>query len=74
MPRIRQQKIPTASDGEWIQPRMRRFSLMCCDCGLVHHFNFRIVRQGRRERVQFQAFRAPRLTGGARKSRKFQKR
>jgi hypothetical protein len=29
--------------GEWIRPRMRNFREQCCDCGLIHRLDFRIV-------------------------------
>lgn len=45
-------------DGEWVRP-MEGYRLRCCDCGLVHDLNFRIV-DGK---VEFQAFRNNRSTG-----------
>lgn len=39
--------------GEWVQPVPEGYFMKCCDCGLVHRMNFRIV-DGK---VQFQAFR-----------------
>jgi hypothetical protein len=29
--------------GEWTRPRMRDFREQCCDCGLIHRLDFRIV-------------------------------
>jgi hypothetical protein len=29
--------------GEWTRPRMRDFRAQCCDCGLIHRLDFRIV-------------------------------
>jgi hypothetical protein len=29
--------------GEWTRPRMRNFREQCCDCGLIHRLDFRIV-------------------------------
>lgn len=34
---------PTPTRHEWIQPRMRGYRMMCCDCGLVHEIQFRVV-------------------------------
>lgn len=46
-------------DGEWIEPKPQRgHKITCCDCGLVHKINFRVVGG----RVQFQAFRDNRAT------------
>ena len=57
MPRY---KTPTA--GEWVQPVRRGYKLGCCDCGLVHTVNFRVVKWGRGTKVQFQVFRNERST------------
>jgi hypothetical protein len=76
---MKSEYLQKAQDSEWVQPRMRRFVMVCCDCGLVHHVNFRIVRVNVRtmrngniqrvRRVQFQATRAPRLTAQMREHR-----
>lgn len=59
-------------NGEWVQPRRHRYKLMCCDCGLVHVLNFRLVRYagGSKAKIQFQATRHERATGAARRYRK----
>ena len=52
--------------GEWVQPIPRGYLLECCDCGLVHSFDFRVVKdgqrlatvQGARYKAQFRAYRA----------------
>jgi hypothetical protein len=31
------------SYGEWTRPRMKNFREQCCDCGLIHRLDFRIV-------------------------------
>jgi hypothetical protein len=68
-------EIPIAFNGQWIQPRPKRFWMMCCDCRLVHRVNFRIVagrRRGRRvRRVQFQAFRDKKETARQRRAGKY---
>ncbi len=46
-------------DGEWVRPNMEGYRLRCCDCGLVHVLNFRIINK----KVEFQAFRNNRATG-----------
>lgn len=53
-------------DGEWIQPIRRGFLMECCDCGLIHKLNFRLIKyaNGRREKIQFQAFRIKKRAGG----------
>jgi hypothetical protein len=33
----------TIAYGEWTRPRLRNFREQCCDCGLIHRFDFRLV-------------------------------
>ena len=50
--------FPTVQSGEWVQPRRRGYWMKCCDCGLVHRMNFRLVPYGQGKfKIQFQAFR-----------------
>ncbi len=49
--------------SEWQQPITRGYKLVCCDCALVHHMEFRIYRG----KIQFRAARADRLTVQLRK-------
>ena len=44
-------KYQVAEDNEWIQPIKKGYKVACCDCGLVHDIDFRIVN----DRVQFRA-------------------
>jgi hypothetical protein len=57
-------------DGDWIKPVRRGYRMMCCDCGLVHTLNFKIVKRGRGRAVMFQAFRNNRATAGARQRKR----
>jgi hypothetical protein len=59
-----------AEPGEWHQPRMRDFGMRCCDCGLAHRVDFRIV--GRR--VQMRAWRDERSTAAIRREARKRKR
>lgn len=52
------------TDGEWIRVPKRGLKEQCCDCGLVHRLNFRIVDGGK---IEVQTFRDSRATNGARK-------
>lgn len=56
--------------GEWVQPQRKGYKMMCCDCGLVHVMDFRIVKQGKGQGIQFRAFRNERATAAARRSGK----
>lgn len=50
-------------DEEWCWPTQRNFKLACCDCGLVHTFDFRTV-EGQ---VEFRVKRDNRATGQIRR-------
>ena len=52
------------SSGEWFEPRLRGYRLMCCDCGLVHRVDFRIYRG----QIQMRAVRHPGATAVARRN------
>jgi hypothetical protein len=43
-------------DGEWVQPRRKDYYMKCCDCGLVHKIDFRLVGD-KYKKIQFRAFR-----------------
>jgi hypothetical protein len=53
--------------GEWTRPRLRNFREQCCDCGLIHRLDFRIVGG----RIEFRTRRDDRATAAARRSFKF---
>jgi len=46
-------------EGEWVYPRRKRYFMRCCDCGLVHIINFKLVKRGNGKAILFQAFRQP---------------
>ncbi len=39
--------MPAGRGGwsEWTQPIMRGYLMQCCDCGLVHELQFRVLEQ-----------------------------
>lgn len=41
------------TDGDWVRPVRRGYRLACCDCGLVHIYNFKLVRDGKKRRIIF---------------------
>jgi hypothetical protein len=53
--------------GEWTRPRMRNFREQCCDCGLIHRLDFRLVGG----RIEFRTRRDDRATAAARRRAKF---
>jgi len=52
--------------GRWIRPVRRGYRMMCCDCGLVHTLDFRVLKR----RVWFRAFRNNRATAAARRQKR----
>jgi hypothetical protein len=54
---------PEPAEGEWVQPVRKGWRLACCDCGLVHTFDFRI----RKGHIEFRAWRNNRATGQRRR-------
>jgi len=60
-------KYRKQQNGDWVKPLMRGYRMMCCDCGLVHVLNFRVIRWGCGHKVLFQVFRHNRATAAARR-------
>jgi hypothetical protein len=61
-------RYPKIQAGEWVQPVRRGYRMACCDCGLVHALNFRLVRYGNgKHKIRFQAFRDERATAAMRR-------
>ena len=52
--------------GDWVQPIRRGYKVACCDCGLVHRVDFRLVKTGRGCFIQFRVFRLSLSTALAR--------
>lgn len=42
-------KYKILEDGEWQRLRIRNQKHGCCDCGLVHNIDFKIVIKGKRK-------------------------
>lgn len=32
--------------GAWVQPSRKDYRMACCDCGLVHKFEFKLISYG----------------------------
>lgn len=60
------------SDGwsRWITPTPNRYKMCCCDCGLVHNVDFRIIDDGDGDQVQFRVSRNNRSTAQVRRHMK----
>ncbi|HET7156086.1 MAG TPA: hypothetical protein VFI87_12040 [Hyphomicrobiaceae bacterium] len=49
--------------GEWVQPVRRGYKLACCDCGLVHVLDFKLVKYGGgKHKIRFRGWRNDRST------------
>lgn len=58
-------KYKNVKAGEWVQPVRKGYKMACCDCGLVHVLDFRVVNR----RIQFRAFRNERSTAALRRAK-----
>lgn len=59
---------PKVYSNEWVQPITNGYKMACCDCGLIHEMDFKIVKN----RVQFRARRNNRATGQFRRYNYYQ--
>ena len=50
-------------DREWFQPAAK-YRMACCDCGLVHRMEFRVING----KIQFRAWRDRKATKARRKT------
>jgi len=60
-------KYPQVHEGEWVRPIRRGYKMACCDCGLVHRMEFKLVRRGKGRFIWLRAFRDKRATAAMRK-------
>lgn len=65
--RLKKDAFPKHQPNEWVQPRRNGYLLACCDCGLVHEIDFRIVKTPRGNKIRFRARRAEAATRALRK-------
>ncbi len=54
-------------DGDWERAKMRGERQQCCDCGLIHIIDYRIVRNGKRAEVEVRSRRDDKATARLRK-------
>lgn len=73
--KLRKKDFPHVSASEWITPRRRFYYLGCCDCGLVHKMEFRLVPSwhGPGQKIQMRAWRDEPRTAALRKRDKGKK-
>lgn len=63
-------RYASVKDGEWVKPVMKGYKMMCCDCGLVHVIEFRVIKWGRGRKVIFRASRNNRSTALSRRRKR----
>lgn len=56
-------KYDEPKENEWINPCKEGYKICCCDCGLVHEMDFKILKG----RIYFRARRNERSTGQIRR-------
>lgn len=39
--------------GEWVHPVRKGYLMKCCDCGLVHRIDFKLIKYGRGNSIIF---------------------
>jgi hypothetical protein len=66
-------KYVTMDQGVWHEMYHRGQKLSCCDCNLVHELDFRVKRQGTRNRLFMKVKRHERATAAKRRPFKFEK-
>lgn len=54
-------------NGKWIKPKMRGYKVACCDCGLVHRYEYRLVNVRGRQTLIYRADRDYRATSARRR-------
>lgn len=57
-------------ENEWIRPTMKGYKMACCDCGLIHELDFKVIRWGRGHKIKFRARRNNRATAQMRRNKK----
>ena len=53
--------------SEWVYPNRRLYKMACCDCGLVHDMQFKLLPRGLGKAIVFRARRNNKSTGQMRR-------
>ena len=61
-------KYKYEKENGWVQPIRKKYRLMCCDCGLVHEMDFRLIKTKRGSTIQFRVRRNERATWASRRN------
>lgn len=52
-----EEKFRQVKDGERVHPQRKGYRMKCCDCGLVHRMDFKLIKRGSGRAIIFRAFR-----------------
>ena len=63
-------RFKDGKSGIWFHPKKKGYLVMCCDCGLVHEVDFKIVPLGKGHKVMLRVFRNNRATAIARRRKR----
>lgn len=55
---------------KWIRPVRKGYRLACCDCGLIHVIDSRLIAWGKGRKIVFRARRDNRATAAHRRAKK----
>jgi len=50
-------KYDKVQPGQWVRPIRRNYRMACCDCGLVHRMEFKLIPWARGKKILFRAYR-----------------
>lgn len=48
-------RYKNVQENEWVKPVMKNYLMKCCDCGLVHELDFKVIKHARGHKVLFRA-------------------
>ena len=67
------EKVKKAKAGQWDRIKKKGFKMACCDCGLVHRFDFKVINSKNETELYMKGERDNRATGQLRRHRKHPK-
>lgn len=64
----RPKRYPKIKAGAWVQPKRKYYRMACCDCGLVHKMEFKLIPYGDgKHKIRFRVWRDNKETAKLRK-------
>ena len=56
-----EKQLDEVKDGEWVRPKRMGYILECCDCGLRHKMDFKLIKSSNGRTIMFRAFRIDKI-------------